>query len=334
MWSFDLVTLTWTQIIPSVEKEVVRYGHSCDIVGANLIIYGGRKSGSKGQQDTSYGGDIQVFDVVQSAWMSTYSPKQDTTEVSKPHDSGSGNGGLSLGAIIGIVVGAVVVLACVIGAFVYKRRQKQIEIREAELEKEAYLASLRPEGDGNNKSNTHSPHYSPARTAAAMTPGMGHEGPYQGMDQLLTAGAGSPAMGGQGQNVQYLMQHLPDGTIAVQPVYLDHQPLQIQPSPNMMVAEANGSGGYVSPPLPGATVGAGAGSSSGYFVPPPTSSNLPMSPSASTAAASYVLPPTPAAHKQTSAPYHPPPSQDPFASPSMGHAHHMGSPQQGHPEAR
>lgn len=29
------------------------------------------------------------------------------------------------------------------------------------------------------------------------------------------------------------MQHLPDDTFAVQPVYLDHQPLQMHPSPSV-----------------------------------------------------------------------------------------------------
>ncbi|KAG0089761.1 hypothetical protein BGZ93_009692 [Podila epicladia] len=326
VWSYDLITFTWTQIVPSNPSRP-RYGHNCEISGANMIVYGGQASEVGSQPRISYGKDIQVYDVMQSTWMISYSPKQDTTELSKPLSGGSGStSGLSTGAVIGIAAGAVVVIAIIVGGIFWKRRQKQIEIREAELEKEAYLASLRPEGDG-SKPGAHSPHYSPSRTAAMMTPGMAHDTSYQGMDHLLTSGAGSPAMGGQGQNVQYLMQHLPDGTIAVQPVYLDHQPMQMQAaSPDMRVTEANGSGGYVSPPMSGAAAN-GSNGSGGYFVPPPSGS----------ASASYALPPTPAAQKQTIA--YPQPTHDPFASPAMGNApmppnYPMGSPQQMHPEHR
>ncbi|KAG0083091.1 hypothetical protein BGZ92_011089 [Podila epicladia] len=303
VWSYDLITFTWTQIVPSNPSRP-RYGHNCEISGANMIVYGGQASEVGSQPRISYGKDIQVYDVMQSTWMISYSPKQDTTELSKPLSGGSGStSGLSTGAVIGIAAGAVVVIAIIVGGIFWKRRQKQIEIREAELEKEAYLASLRPEGDG-SKPGAHSPHYSPSRTAAMMTPGMAHDTSYQGMDHLLTSGAGSPAMGGQGQN-----------------------PMQMQAaSPDMRVTEANGSGGYVSPPMSGAAAN-GSNGSGGYFVPPPSGS----------ASASYALPPTPAAQKQTIA--YPQPTHDPFASPAMGNApmppnYPMGSPQQMHPEHR
>ncbi|KAG0040692.1 hypothetical protein BGZ82_011230 [Podila clonocystis] len=322
MWSYDLITYTWSQIVPSNPSHP-RFGHNCDISGANMIVFGGQAS----EPRVAYGRDVQVYDVMLSTWMMSYTPKQDTTEMSKPLASGSGSKSrLSTGAVIGIAAGAVLVIAVIVGGIFWKRRQKQIEIREAELEKQAYLASLRPEGDG-NKSGAHSPHYSPSRTVAMMTPGMGHDASYQGMDQLLTSGAGSPAMGGQGQNVQYLMQHLPDGTIAVQPVYLDHQPMHMQAaSPNMRVTEVNGSAGYVSPPMSGAAAN-GSNGSGGYFAPPPSGS----------ASASYVLPPTPAAQKQTVA--YPQPTHDPFASPALGNSpmppnYPIGSPQQMHPEHR
>ncbi|KAF9208984.1 hypothetical protein BGZ59_010347 [Podila verticillata] len=318
VWSYDMITYTWSQIVPS-NPTSPRYGHNCDIHGANMVVYGGQASATIG-----YGRDVQVYDVMQSTWMTSYTPKQDTTLISKPLSGGPGSkSGLSTGAVIGIVAGAVVVIAVIFGGILWKRRQKQIEIREAQLEKEAYLASLRPEGDG-NKSGAHSPHYSPSRPAAMLTPGMSHDNSYQGMDQLLTSGAGSPGLGGQGQNVQYLMQHLPDGTIAVQPVYLDHQPMQMQTSPDMRVTEANGSSGYVSPPMPGVAA-SGSSGSGGYFAPPPSGS----------ASATYVLPPTPAAQKQTVA--YPQPTHDPFASPALGNAPmppNYGSPQQTHPEHR
>ncbi|KAK3826244.1 MAG: hypothetical protein JOS17DRAFT_832944, partial [Linnemannia elongata] len=57
----------------------------------------------------------------------------------KRNRHGGNNGassGLSTGALIGIIISAFVVLGLVIGLFLYRRRQKHIEIREAEMEKE------------------------------------------------------------------------------------------------------------------------------------------------------------------------------------------------------
>ncbi|KAG0345913.1 hypothetical protein BG004_002806 [Podila humilis] len=339
VWSLDLVTLTWLEVVPS-NPAPPRYGHTCNIAGANMIVYGGQAIESGTGKRISYRGDAQVYDVMLSAWMSSYSPKSDGTPTSKPTGNGASSSGLSTGALIGIIIAAVAVVACIIGGILYKRRQKHIEIREAELEKEAYLASLRPEGDGGSKSGGGGGQssYSPSRPAAARTPGLSHSD-YQGMDQMLNSGAASPAMGGQGQNVQYLMQHLPDGTIAVQPVYLDHQAIQMQPSPNMRVTDANSPSGYVSPPMTSpaghsasSNVGGGGG---GYFVPPPSGGG-----GGGSNAGSYVLPPSPAVQKNVA---YPQPGQqqqqDPFASPPLANAplppnYQIGSPQQMHPEQR
>ncbi|KAF9136112.1 hypothetical protein BGW39_006908 [Mortierella sp. 14UC] len=351
MWSFDLITMTWTQILVTNPIDA-RHAHSCSIAGANMVVFGGMSISPTSQK--AYVKDIQVYDVMLSKWMGEYAPKADGTAISDPISggSGAGNSGLSTGALIGIIIGAIVVLGLVIGGLLYRRRQKQIEIREAEMEKEAYLASLRPEGgDLASGDSKISPRLSPntARAALGQTPGMVHSGAYAGMDELLlNNAAGSPGMGGQGQgNVQYLMQHLPDGTIAVQPVYLDHTggAMQMQsPSPNMQALAINSPAspldqGYISPP--GVTTG-----SSGYFSPPPlTSPNV-----ASPATTQYVLPPTTGGGGATPmvtypqvaavAPSH---SQDPFASPLMGSApmppgynpsgiSGLGSPQQMHSE--
>jgi hypothetical protein len=283
----------------------------------------------------AYEKDLQIYDVMLSKWMTEYAPKADGTAISDPLGGGNGSSssGLSTGALIGIVIGAIVVLGLAIGLFLYRRRQKQIEIREAEMEKEAYLASLRPEGgDAAGRDTKVSPRLSPNGARAALsTPGMAHNGAYAGMDELLlNNGAGSPGMGGQGQgNVQYLMQHLPDGTIAVQPVYLDHTggAMQMQsPSPNMQTLAVNSAAspldqGYISPP--------GGVPSAGYFSPPPPAHGSSV---ASPAAHPYVLPPNAgSATPMVSypAPVAAPPSisgsanggsQDPFASPLMGNA--------------
>ncbi|KAF9967750.1 hypothetical protein BGZ70_008411 [Mortierella alpina] len=326
VWSLDLITMTWTRIL-ATNGGSPRYGHNCDISGANMVVYGGLAKGATGGSVGHL--DVQVYDVMLSMWMSSYAPKQDTTPPSTPlavYDGSKDSGGIGIGAIIGIVAGVLVIIGVIFGIIFYQRRQKKIEIREAELEKQAYLASLRPEGEQGH------PSPGPGRVS---TPGMSHNGLYSGMDErLLQSAAASPGMGGQGQgNVQYLMQHLPDGTIAVQPVYLDHQPIQMQTSPNM-AADSN----YVSPPLPNASGGASPGS---YFSPPPPSHSNGMTSSPSPAAANpYAMPVSQQSRSQVSFPH---PTHDPFASPAMVHSpvppgyvsssvSGLGSPQQMHPQ--
>ncbi|KAF9116819.1 hypothetical protein BGX27_010436 [Mortierella sp. AM989] len=279
IWSLDLITLTWSQIIPTNENVGrPRHGHSCDIAGANMIVFGGVANIAGQTGLTGYAKDTQVYDVMLTAWMTSYAPKQDTTPITSTNgNSAPGSGGLGIGAIIGIVIGVFVIIVAGLALFIYKRRQKQIEIREAELEKEAYLASLRPEGGDQANKSSHSP--ASARFGGASiisTPGMAHSGVYNGMDELLmNNSSASPALGGHGQgNVQYLMQHLPDGTIAVQPVYLDHH--TVQSSPNMGTSDNQG---YISPMM--------SATNGGYYAPP----------------------------AQTPQVTYPQPSHDPFASP-------------------
>ncbi|KAG0276508.1 hypothetical protein BGZ95_007455 [Linnemannia exigua] len=349
MWSLDMITMTWTPILVTNPIDA-RHSHSCSIAGANMVVFGGMSITPTSQK--AYVKDVQVYDVMLSKWMGEYAPKADGTAISDPlNGSGAGDSGLTTGALIGIIIGAIVVLGLIVGFFLYRRRQKQIEIREAKMEQEAYLASLRPEGDLAGRDSKISPRLSPnaARAALGQTPGMVHAGAYAGMDELLlNNAAGSPGMGGQGQgNVQYLMQHLPDGTIAVQPVYLDHTggAMQMQsPSPNMQALALNSSTpldqGYISPPT--------TSGPSGYFSPPPTASANVTSP----ISAQYVLPPTtggatPMVTYPQVAAMPPSHSQDPFASPLLGNApmppgynpsspglgaSGLGSPQQMHPE--
>ncbi|KAF9999372.1 hypothetical protein BGZ79_007037 [Entomortierella chlamydospora] len=277
MWSLDLVTWTWTLLLPQTQTSS-RYGHTCNIAGANMVVLGGAavSAGQTGQ--TGYVKDVQVYDVMLTRWMTSYAPKQDTTPITSASSTGSGgSGGLGVGPIIGIIIGVLVVVGCGLGLFIYKRRQKRIEIREAELEKEAYLASLRPEGGSHSKVNSPSA----AHIGGQSTPGMSHEG-FNGMDELLLSNASGSPGHGQG-NVQYLMQHLPDGTIAVQPVYFDHQAVS---SPNM----GGDEGGYISPMASATHGGAAGGGGGAYFAPPPA---------------------------QTPQVTYPQPSHDPFASPVM-----------------
>ncbi|KAG0042834.1 hypothetical protein BGZ83_012123, partial [Gryganskiella cystojenkinii] len=338
VWSLDMVTMTWQQIV-TINQAKPRYSHTCNLVGANMVIFGGMASSNIG-----YVGDVQVYDVMQSTWMSFYAPKQDTTPPSKPapggFGSGSGGSGLGTGALIGIIIGVFAVIGLVLGSVFYKKRQKTIEIREAELEKEAYLASLGsddPGTDANRRKQPNrgknpygaiaSPHSASTRHlndsgyTAPNTPGVAHyalDSPALGGD-LAMDGVDSP-------NIQYLMQQLPDGTIAVQPVYLDHQPQTPRSnfySPRVRDQQDQDQG-YFAPPPP---IHNNAAARSGYGQPiqsnPPSPSvrsynSAPGTPSLSH---SYVMPPPAAPPTPTvptqwqNIPLPPPSSHDPFGSP-------------------
>ncbi|KAF9291399.1 hypothetical protein BGZ88_006911 [Linnemannia elongata] len=297
VWSLDLVTLTWQQIV-TINSSRPRSGHTCNIVGANMVVFGGRNG-----TEIGYSRDIQVYDVMLSSWMGSYAPKPDTTAISDPLPGGvNGPGGnhsaLSSAALIGIIIGSIALLACLAGAFIYRRRQRKIEIREAEMEKEAYLASLGTDEDGKDggggggggkgkrRNNPYGASSSPFSASTRHlnqrgvsmdvmdTPATSHYDPI-GLETSMHTPSGAG-------NVQYLMQQLPDGTIAVQPVYLDHQAVssyggtpQLQQSPNIMYSENSSLGGVVNSPSPtlqsgptgGGASGSGAGSN-GYIAPP------------------------------------------------------------------
>ncbi|KAF8920062.1 kelch domain-containing protein 3 [Dissophora ornata] len=90
IWSLDLVTMTWVEIIP-INSARPRYGHNCNLVGANMVVYGGRASGTGNSTGVGYSKDIQVYDIMTATWMDTYTPKKDTTVVSSPLPGGVGS---------------------------------------------------------------------------------------------------------------------------------------------------------------------------------------------------------------------------------------------------
>ncbi|GJJ70536.1 hypothetical protein EMPS_02885 [Entomortierella parvispora] len=347
IWTLDMVTMTWQQVV-TTNPTSARYSHSCNLVGANMIVHGGMIGTSSG-----YIGDIQVYDVMQSSWMLSYAPKQDTTPPSKPlSGGGSSSQGLSTGALVGIIVGVAVVLGAILGGIFYRRRQKRIEIREAQLEKEAYLASLgtddpddsskrkaqqrgkHPYGSMASPNSTSTRHLNDGGYTAPNSPGDNHYAVGSpGRDQAV---AGLEA---GGPNIQYLMQQLPDGTIAVQPVYLDHQAMQ---SPGTYYGEATYPASASASPRVNAQ-----GEGQAYFAPPPpthntsaamnaygqpiqSSPNSPIAQSFMTGGATpalghgYVMPPTVPAtpivspQGQWQIPMPPSSTHDPYASQSSG----------------
>ncbi|KAF9300147.1 hypothetical protein BGZ74_008247 [Mortierella antarctica] len=287
VWSLDLVTMTWTQIVVT---SSARYSHTCNLAGANMIVFGGRASATAISKDVGYR-DVQVYDVTTSTWMRNYTVKMDTTPVSQPlpgSTPGASKKGLSTGAIVGVIIGVVAIILMIGGLVYYRRRQKKIEVHEAEVEKAAYLASLGSDDEGKNHARRVSQRYHKNNPYSASSPRSPSTRRLNGTGTSTmnspTLGYGSgfesletPAVPGA-SNVQYLMQHLPDGTIAVQPVYLDHQPIPLQHSPNMMYSENSSLGGYVSTPIsPNAQISAGVGEGTsgtslrqGYIAPPPT----------------------------------------------------------------
>ena len=338
VWSLDLITMTWQQI---VSKSEPRYGHTCNIVGANMIVFGGQLNTTVGYND------MQVYDIMTWSWMQTYTPKRDITPVSQPLPGSPGSASkhdLSAGSIVGIVVGVLAVVLVIGGAVFYRRRQKKIEIHEAEVEKAAYLASLGSDDEGatrrtsqryykHNPYSQSSPHRSPstrhlngAGTSAMNSPTTGYGSGFESLESPTPVGA---------SNVQYLMQHLPDGTIAVQPVYLDHQPILLQHSPNMMYSENSSLGGYVAPDniVQGSGVGEGTGGASprqGYVAPPPSVPST-AHVSSTSGATDYYGQPVVAQSQRVPIEEQPSSSlsaKDPFASPVSARAEPHSSPRQ------
>ncbi|KAF9348630.1 hypothetical protein BGX26_012976 [Mortierella sp. AD094] len=364
VWSLDFNTLTWQQILP-IGARVRRYGHNCNLAGANMIVFAGFGSTSTEANYTIDAlPDVQVYDVMTSRWMDFYIPKNDTTPLSVPGlGAGLGNStghsrGFGAGALVGIVIGCVTLIGSAVGIVVYKKRQNQIKIRNAEMEKEAYLVSVvtdkeaKGENDGSSsdrrqrqRSHYNNPYAASAVSArpgsstrrlngsstVATSPGASHYGfsgveSHSGRDDDLTT---SEPEGG----VQYLMQQLPDGSIAVQPVYLNHQPFQFQQSPNIAYSETSSLGGIVGASLTRASSIAGTGigdagrNTGGFVVPsPPVPNSIQNTEATSTSditPSGYAHPPSANNSGNVTAP---PPTHNPFASPSaLSRAQSMSS---------
>ncbi|KAI8358199.1 hypothetical protein B0O80DRAFT_444219 [Mortierella sp. GBAus27b] len=356
VWVLDLITATWQKLAP-LNPRGPRYGHSCDIVGANMIVYGGRSSiGPDGlPREIGYERDMQVYDVMLSSWMSEYVPKKDTTPTSEPPKVAGANPGnsrhssddssLSSAALIGVLL-TVVALVCIgIGVIIYKRRQKRIRSREAELEKATYMASLGSDvgqdsdhRHGSRSSSRGRRHPSrdnrPQYASSLASPksgstrplngGMGSAGNTPGMSYYGLSGIESANSMGRAQDqdttyvappeqsgVQYLMQQLPDGTIAVQPVYLDHQSMPLQHSPNMVYSETSSLGGLLGTSMTSPTSTSSPGAS---YISPPTLNHT------NDNTHSTVVSPLPSTHSSgideiTPHPDQPTSSRNPFTSP-------------------
>ena len=66
LWVFNLESLQWTEIRPRSELPLGRIGHSCDIIGQYMIIFGGF------YRIANELNDLHVFDFEECKWMSLY----------------------------------------------------------------------------------------------------------------------------------------------------------------------------------------------------------------------------------------------------------------------
>ncbi|KAF9200836.1 hypothetical protein BGZ49_008930 [Haplosporangium sp. Z 27] len=287
IWTLDLVTMTWQQVIPVISGSP-RFGHTCNLVGANMIVYAGMFISQK--NESGYVKDTQVYDILETNWVRVYTPKNDTSlptvPQSNPEPSTSADSSKSLGAgaLAGIIIGIVIVVACVAGFVMYRKREKRVKTRKAELQKEEYLLSMtsntQPEdqnssgtGIGTDSSDRRRRHrsqrnnpYAGSSTRRLNDPtatsslGVNHYG-FSGIESHSgQSGREDDDVTNSEGGVQYLMQQLPDGTIAVQPVYLSHQPFQLKQSPNMAYSESSSLSGII-------------GTSEGFVAPQPSSVN-------------------------------------------------------------
>lgn len=65
LWAFNLSTYSWTQVIFK-EGPLGRTGHSCDVVGHYMVIFGGYYKVANELND------LQIFDFKHSAWRTLY----------------------------------------------------------------------------------------------------------------------------------------------------------------------------------------------------------------------------------------------------------------------
>ncbi|KAG0007769.1 hypothetical protein BGZ80_004244 [Entomortierella chlamydospora] len=346
IWSLDLITLTWSQILP-LGISYPAYGHNCNLAGAMMIVFAGLTTTSltDPRNDTFDGyRSVQVYDVMTTQWLKTYTPKNDTTPISVlgPGVSFGDSAGTSKrfgpGAIAGTVIGCVTLIGCAVGIVIYKKRQDRIKIRKAEMEKNAYLISLvnnkgtRDENRGSNdrrrrqRSHRNNPYAAGSSTRQlngySTSTGPSHCG-YSGAESHSGREDDDLATSEPEGGVQYLMQQLPDGSIAVQPVYLNHQPFQFQVAPNIAYSETSSLGGIIgasltrSPSLARAGVGDSSKDTGGFISSPlpfPTSFQDTEATSTSENTPSGDVDPLSTNSSESASV--PPPAQNPFASPS------------------
>ena len=63
VWVLDINTLAWQKVHPGGVPPEKRYGHSCQIVGNRMFVFGGRGSGGKLFRDTHF------LDLVEWTWV-------------------------------------------------------------------------------------------------------------------------------------------------------------------------------------------------------------------------------------------------------------------------
>ncbi|KAF7720765.1 acyl-CoA-binding domain-containing protein 4 [Apophysomyces ossiformis] len=173
-YMLNLTNMTWTKItnLGPLKGAGPRFGHSAVVHGnrSMFVFFGTDNNGNEH-------GDFHVMDLQTLQWVPKYSAKDQYLYVpanasTTPLPGGTSAGGLSRGAIAGIVVGAVVgVAAIVVAAFLWIRRKRNqsdaakhsgssSEQAGANVTKEQYYnmdetTTIYKESGGNNKESSH-----------------------------------------------------------------------------------------------------------------------------------------------------------------------------------
>ncbi|KAF9313531.1 hypothetical protein BGZ91_006262 [Linnemannia elongata] len=120
----DTITGVWTQGAPGQPRLYA----ACTIAGDQLLIWGGTSTG--GLLASS---PVLVYNMATNSWASDYVPpasyvaaaSASATGTKPTGTGGDGSGGSNTGAIVGGIVGAIVVIGAIAGFLIYRRRQKR-----------------------------------------------------------------------------------------------------------------------------------------------------------------------------------------------------------------
>ncbi|KAG0243990.1 hypothetical protein BGX31_010025 [Mortierella sp. GBA43] len=146
LYILDVATLTWTAG-PSLPIENSRYGASCGVSNDQLIVWGGAFMDAASVFTAS--STPLIYNLKTNKWVSAYTapskppskpsaspsnPSNSSTPTSSPNSDvsstpvGNGNDGNSHTVIIlGSVIGALVVIAVIIGFLVYRSRSRKVK---------------------------------------------------------------------------------------------------------------------------------------------------------------------------------------------------------------
>ncbi|KAF9949330.1 hypothetical protein BGZ72_008869 [Mortierella alpina] len=260
IYVLDVATMTWTKGAdaggPSARTEA-----ACAVTNDLFIAWGGA-----GVNTVITSNLTVIYNLKRNIWQSTYSPKPDPGPTpSSGAGSGNGSGNTSesksnMGAIIGGVVGGIVVIALVIGFFLYRRKQNNKKVQAVPTtEQQSYHGGAPPMSSVPPSSGPTDGYYTSNITTAPLDPWAQQQQLQQQQQQqpLVYAAASYP------QTHSTYSTYQPPIIHDYQPQQLQQQPQVFQPaSPPFSQQQQLYPGGAMSPPI--STVSAGSPSLDQY----------------------------------------------------------------------